>query len=127
MTRVCTLAKYIYNETYIHEDRVKSIKQELSQQPLPEVSTLYKLLADKNRLQIAYALLIEDELCVCDIAAIIDATTATTSHHLRQLYKAGIATFRKEGKLVYYSLADEHIHQIIKQAFHHMKEHPVHV
>jgi DNA-binding transcriptional ArsR family regulator len=127
MTGVCTLAKNICDVTCIHEDRVKRIKQELSQQPFPEVSTLYKLLADKNRLQIAYALLIEDELCVCDIAAIIDATTATTSHHLRQLYKAGIATFRKEGKLVYYSLADEHIQQLIQQAFRHMKEHPVHV
>lgn len=113
--------------TCIHEDKVKRVKQELSQQPVPEVSTLYKLLADKNRLQIAYALLIEDELCVCDISAIIDATTATTSHHLRQLYKAGAATFRKEGKLVYYSLADDHVHQIIQQAFRHMKEHPAHV
>ncbi len=121
------MAKDICEVTCINEDKVKSVKRELSGQPVSEVSTLYKLLADKNRLQIAYALLIEDELCVCDIAAIIDATTATTSHHLRQLYKAGIATFRKEGKLVYYSLADEHIQQLIQQAFRHMKEHPVHV
>ena len=121
------MAKDICEITCIHRDKVQRVKQQLSGQPVSEVSTLYKLLADKNRLQIAYALLMENELCVCDIAAIIEATTATTSHHLRQLYKAGITNFRKDGKLVYYSLADEHIHQIIKQAFHHMKEHPVHV
>lgn len=121
------MAKDTCEVTCINEDKVKRVKRELSQQPLSEVRTLYKMLADKNRQQIAYALLAEDELCVCDIAAIIEATTATASHHLRQLYKAGVATFRKEGKLVYYSLADHHIRQLIQMGFRHMKEHPVHV
>ncbi|WP_226376939.1 ArsR/SmtB family transcription factor [Oceanobacillus halotolerans] len=109
--------------TCIHQDKVDRVKQELKQQPILEVGKIYKLLADPNRLQIAYALLLEEELCVCDLANIIEASNATTSHHLRQLYKAGIATYRKEGKLAYYQLVNQHIKQLISQAFYHMKEH----
>ncbi|SFB04438.1 cadmium-sensing regulator, CadC [Lentibacillus halodurans] len=108
--------------TCINEDKVNHVKQKLNNQPIDKVISLYKLLADRNRLQIAYALLIEKELCVCDIANIIGATTATTSHHLRKLYKAGIAAFRKEGKLAYYSLSDDHMKQVITQGFLHGKE-----
>ncbi|WP_164671026.1 ArsR/SmtB family transcription factor [Virgibacillus doumboii] len=108
--------------TCIHEDKVNRVKQQIESQSLESVMKVYKLLADKNRLQIAYALFIEEELCVCDLANIIGATTATTSHHLRQLHKAGIAMFRKEGKLVYYSLSDSNMKQLISQTFSHMKE-----
>lgn len=108
--------------TCIHEDKVNRVKQQIEIQPLEDVMKVYKLLADKNRLQIAYALYIEEELCVCDLANIIGATTATTSHHLRQLHKSGIATFRKDGKLVYYSLTDHQMKQLISHAFSHMKE-----
>ncbi|MFD1038337.1 ArsR/SmtB family transcription factor [Virgibacillus byunsanensis] len=118
------MAKDMCEVTCIHEDRVSRVKEQIIDQPFSAVATMYKLLADQNRLQIAYALLLEEELCVCDIANIIGATTATTSHHLRQLHKTGIATYRKEGKLVYYSLVDHHIKQLIQQAFSHMKEHP---
>ncbi|MBP1950674.1 ArsR/SmtB family transcription factor [Virgibacillus litoralis] len=120
------MPKDICEVTCIHEDKVERVKQQIDQQPFEKVTTIYKLLADKNRLQIAYALLIEEELCVCDIANIIGATTATTSHHVRQLNKAGIASFRKDGKLVYYSLYDSHIKQLISQAFSHMKEDSYH-
>ncbi|MEC5424677.1 metalloregulator ArsR/SmtB family transcription factor [Virgibacillus sp. C22-A2] len=121
------MPKDICEVTCVHIDKVKRVKQLMVNEPIAEVSTIYKLLADPNRLQIAYALLIEEELCVCDIAAILEATTATTSHHLRKLYKAGIAAYRKEGKLVYYSLYDSHIKELIQQAFVHMKEHSTHV
>ncbi|SHG32737.1 ArsR/SmtB family transcription factor [Ornithinibacillus halophilus] len=100
------MAKDICEVTCIHTDKVDQVKKQLGKLPILKISALYKLLADPNRLQIAYALTLEDELCVCDIANIIGATTATTSHHLRQLHKAEIATYRKEGKLVYYSLSD---------------------
>ncbi|QKY71192.1 metalloregulator ArsR/SmtB family transcription factor [Lentibacillus sp. CBA3610] len=113
--------------TCINEDKVNHVKQELNNQPTDKVISLYKLLADRNRLQIAYALLIEKELCVCDLANIIGATTATTSHHLRKLHKAGIATFRKEGKLAYYSLSDAHMKQVIKQGFLHREEESAYV
>ncbi|ALX49161.1 ArsR/SmtB family transcription factor [Lentibacillus amyloliquefaciens] len=114
--------------TCINEEKVNHVKHELNKQSIDTVIGLYKLLADRNRLQIASALLVEQELCVCDLANIIGATTATTSHHLRKLHKVGIATFRKEGKLVYYSLSDEHnMKQVITQGFLHGKEESVHV
>ncbi|MFD1361992.1 ArsR/SmtB family transcription factor [Lentibacillus salinarum] len=117
----------ICDVTCINEEKVNHVKQALNSQPIDKVISLYKLLADRNRLQIAHALLIEQELCVCDLANIIGATTATTSHHLRKLYKAGIATFRKEGKLAYYALSDDHMKQIITQGFLHGKEETAHV
>ncbi|WP_010529390.1 ArsR/SmtB family transcription factor [Lentibacillus jeotgali] len=112
--------------TCINEEKVDRVKQELNGQPIDKVIGLYKLLADRNRLQIASALLVEKELCVCDLANIIGATIATTSHHLRKLSKAGIATFRKEGKLAYYSLSDEHMKQVITRGFLHGEEEQSH-
>ncbi|WP_336867358.1 metalloregulator ArsR/SmtB family transcription factor, partial [Peribacillus frigoritolerans] len=73
------------------------------------VAKIFKALSDDTRIKIAYSLSLEDELCVCDVANIVGATTATTSHHLRLLKNLGLANYRKEGKLVYYSLDDEHV------------------
>ncbi|MBA2174163.1 winged helix-turn-helix transcriptional regulator [Halobacillus locisalis] len=83
------------------------------------VEQIFKALSDSTRLKVAYALTLEKELCVCDVANIIQATTATASHHLRLLRKQGLATYRKEGKLVFYSLANEHIHQLVSLAMIH--------
>src|SRR5699024_5527017 len=121
------MAQDICDVTCINEEKVDHVKQELINQPIDNVIGLYKLLADRNRLKIASALLVEKELCVCDLANIIEATIATTSHHLRKLHKAGIATFRKEGKLAYYSLSDKHMIQVITQGFLHGKEEGTHV
>ncbi|EKN71401.1 cadmium efflux system accessory protein [Neobacillus bataviensis LMG 21833] len=87
-----------------------------------EVSKLFKALADETRMKIAYALTLEDELCVCDVANIVGATTATASHHLRHLKGLGLAKYRKEGKLAYYSLDDDHVKQLIHIAVAHQKE-----
>ncbi|MFS0645643.1 ArsR/SmtB family transcription factor [Siminovitchia sp. 179-K 8D1 HS] len=86
------------------------------------VELLFKALADATRLKVAYALTMEDELCVCDVAEIIGSTTATASHHLRYLRNMGLAKYRKEGKLVFYSLLDEHVHQIVNIALIHYQE-----
>ncbi|NBJ67930.1 ArsR family transcriptional regulator [Roseburia sp. 1XD42-34] len=86
------------------------------------VEQIFKALADATRLKIAYALTLERELCVCDIANIIGATKATASHHLRLLRNMGLAKHRKEGKLVFYSLEDEHVHQLVTIATVHAKE-----
>ena len=64
---------------------------------------------------------LEGELCVCDVANIIESSTATASHHLRLLKNLGIAKYRKEGKLVYYSLDDEHVKQLVEKAFLHQR------
>lgn len=116
------MEKDVCDVTIVHQDRVSRVQKEMKIQPVNEVATIYKMLADKNRLKIAYSLLIEKELCVCDLSAIIGASTATTSHHLRQLYKAGIASSRRDGKLVYYFLIDNHIKELVQSAFTHMKE-----
>ncbi|KAA0549846.1 winged helix-turn-helix transcriptional regulator [Bacillus sp. BGMRC 2118] len=108
--------------TCVHEDTVNKVSTELIQQNTFEVATLFKALADETRLKIAYSLTIEEELCVCDVANIIGSSTATASHHLRLFSKLGLAKSRKKGKLVYYSLDDEHVKQLINIAFEHQKE-----
>lgn len=108
--------------TCIDEEKVKRGKNELLQQNPLEVAKVFKALSDDTRIKIAYALSLEDELCVCDVANIVGATTATTSHHLRLLKNLGLAKYRKEGKLVYYSLDDDHVKQLIQVAFAHQKE-----
>ncbi|WP_088105477.1 ArsR/SmtB family transcription factor [Halalkalibacter urbisdiaboli] len=104
------------------EAKVKRVTTIVGAENLTPIAGIFKALADETRLKIAYSLLQEDELCVCDVANIIGATTATVSHHLRLLRNLGITKSRKEGKLVFYSLDDEHVRLIIKTAIIHGKE-----
>lgn len=106
----------------VNEQVVNHVVQQVKQSDTAQVSTLFKALADETRMKIAYALTIEEELCVCDVASIVGATTATASHHLRHLRKLGLAKFRKQGKLVYYSLDDDHVKQLISLAVTHQEE-----
>ncbi|WP_197249447.1 ArsR/SmtB family transcription factor [Cytobacillus firmus] len=101
------------------EEKVNRIQGELVKEDLSGTAQLFKALADENRAKISYALCQDDDLCVCDIANIIGATVATTSHHLRTLHKQGIVKFRKEGKLAFYSLDDDHIRQLMMIALEH--------
>lgn len=102
--------------------------EEVVKRTQPQVNTvsgveqIFKALSDATRLKIIYALMLEKELCVCDVAEIIGSTTATASHHLRLLQKMGLAKYRKEGKLVFYSVADHHVHQLVTIALEHFKE-----
>jgi DNA-binding transcriptional ArsR family regulator len=108
--------------TCVDSDKVRRVRNQLVEQNTLEVSKVFKALSDHTRMKVAYALAVEDELCVCDVASIIGATTATASHHLRHLRDLGLAKYRKEGKLVFYSLDDDHVKQLIHLAFHHQKE-----
>jgi ArsR family transcriptional regulator, lead/cadmium/zinc/bismuth-responsive transcriptional repressor len=108
--------------TCVDEDKVKRLKGSISKQDTMSVSQIFKALSDDTRIKIAYALSEEDELCVCDVANIVGSSTATASHHLRLLRNLGLAKYRKEGKLVFYSLDDEHVRQLIKIAFEHQQE-----
>ena len=74
----------------VHEEKVSQLKSKLYTQETTGVAMIFKALADDTRIKIAHILTLEEELCVCDIAAIIDASTATTSHHLRLLRKMGL-------------------------------------
>lgn len=70
-------------------------------------------LADDTRFKVLYALS-ESELCVCDVAAIVGATTATASYHLRLLYRTKLVDYRRDGRLVYYRLADNDIRPVLE-------------
>lgn len=108
--------------TCVDDIKVKRVKESVTKQNTLAVSQIFKALSDDTRIKIAYALSEEDELCVCDVANIVGSTTATASHHLRLLRNLGLAKYRKEGKLVFYSLDDEHVKQLIQIAFTHQQE-----
>ncbi|RHW34073.1 transcriptional regulator [Lysinibacillus yapensis] len=108
------------------EEKVNRIQGKLENEDIGSVAQLFKALADENRAKIAYSLCQDGELCVCDLANIIGSSVATASHHLRTLNKQGIVKFRKEGKLAFYSLDDDHIKQLILIALAHQKEVKVH-
>ncbi|MFC4353893.1 ArsR/SmtB family transcription factor [Chryseomicrobium palamuruense] len=103
-----------------HPEVVERITPLISQ--VKGVETIFKALSDATRMKIIYALTQEDELCVCDVAAIVSISTATASHHLRLLRTMGIAKNRKQGKLVYYSVKDHHITDLVKIAIEHLNE-----
>ncbi len=108
--------------TCFDEEKVKRVKETVSQNNTMAVAQIFKALADDTRVKIAFALSEEDELCVCDVANIVGCTTATASHHLRLLRNLGLAKHRKDGKLVFYSLDDDHVKQLIQIAFTHQQE-----
>ncbi|WP_336788491.1 ArsR/SmtB family transcription factor [Paenibacillus sp. MMO-177] len=104
------------------EDKVNRVKEKLNKNDFQDMAQIFKVLADHTRLKVAYALCDEQELCVCDVANIIASTMATASHHLRLLRNMGIANYRKEGKLVFYSLQGEQLKQLIRLAIEQQKE-----
>jgi ArsR family transcriptional regulator, lead/cadmium/zinc/bismuth-responsive transcriptional repressor len=103
-------------------EKVYETKKRIENENISEASLLFKVLADSNRAKIAYSLSHASELCVCDIANIVGITVANTSHHLRSMYKQGIVKYRKEGKLAFYSLDDNHIISILKSTIEHVNE-----
>ena len=117
MTKNDTCEIYCYDE-----EKVNRIQGDLQKVDISSVAKMLKAIADENRAKITYALCQEEELCVCDIANIIGITVANASHHLRTLHKQGLVKFRKEGKLAFYSLDDEHVKQIMMIALAHKSE-----
>ena len=85
------LSKDVCEITCINQEKVSRVKSSLTEQNPPEVAKIFKALSDDTRIKIAYALSLEDELCVCDVANIVGSTTATASHHLRLLKKSWIS------------------------------------
>lgn len=109
------------------EENVTRVQGELAKHDMGKVAQLFKAIADENRAKITYALCQDTELCVCDIANIIGASVATASHHVRILHKQGIVKFRKEGKLAFYSLDDQHIRELMMIALSHTNEVKIYV
>ncbi|MFX3617034.1 MAG: ArsR/SmtB family transcription factor [Sporolactobacillus sp.] len=105
--------------TCIHKDKVMRVRRSLEKNNTVVIADLFKILADQTRITIVHALALEEELCVCDVCAIVGCSKATASHHLRLLKKIGFAHSRKEGKFVYYSLDDDYVRQLVQLAFKH--------
>ncbi|PYZ95496.1 transcriptional regulator [Alteribacter lacisalsi] len=104
------------------EQKTARAATRMNQDEIRATSAIFKVLGDENRFKAAWALTIEEELCVCDVAVILGSSTATASHHLRKLSKIGLAKSRKEGKLVFYSLDDDHVRHMITLAMEHQQE-----
>ena len=100
--------------TIIHAEKVDQVQTELKDKDFADLLVLSKCLGDSSRIKILYALATYKEMCVCDLAAIINASMASTSHHLRFLKKSGVTVSYQEGKMVYYSLANEEIVTFIR-------------
>jgi len=109
--------------TAVHEDVVKRVQEILPS--LNGMLPIFKALADETRLKIAYSLTLE-EMCVCDVAAVIGSSVATASHHLRYLRDHSLAKSQRKGRMIYYSLADDHIHQLVTVAHEHALEGDAH-
>lgn len=89
------------------EELVARVKRGLpSEDALEEARVLFAALADRTRLRILHALLVADELCVCDVAHVLGMSVAAVSHHLRRLRQLGILKLRNDGKMAYYALRD---------------------
>ena len=89
------------------EELVARVKRELpSDEALEGARILFAALADRTRLRILHAMLSADELCVCDVAHVLDMSVAAVSHHLRKLRQLGILKLRNDGKMAYYALRD---------------------
>lgn len=107
---------------HVHQDIVDMVKQTIpAEDKLYNVSDLFSLFGDKTRMKILYVLSVS-EMCVCDIATVIDMSQSAISHQLNKLKQGKLVKFRKAGKSVFYSLADEHVKTIIEQGIEHIKE-----
>ena len=108
--------------TIIHEDVVKKVKKIMPEDDeIYDLAEFFKVFADSTRMKIIYALM-ENELCVCDLANIVNTTQSAISHQLKILRQSKLVKFRKEGKVVYYSLDDNHINQIFNCGLCHIEE-----
>ena len=109
-------------ENLVHQDAVERVRGLLPRdETLYDLAELFKIFGDSTRVKILYALL-ESELCVCDIAKLMEVSQSAVSHQLRVLKGSKLVKFRREGKAVYYSLADEHVTRILSQGMEHILE-----
>ena len=106
----------------IHEDVVERVRRQMPDEtPVYEVSELFKVFGDSTRSRMICALRLE-EMCVCDLAALLNMTQSAISHQLRILRSSRLVKSRKQGRVVYYSLDDDHIGEIFSLAFTHIME-----
>ena len=107
---------------HVHEDIVAKVEKEMpDDEILFDLAELFKIFGDSTRIKILY-LLFESEMCVCDIAQMLRMTQSAISHQLRVLKQMDLVKSRREGKTIFYSLADGHITTILSQGLDHIQE-----
>lgn len=106
----------------IHDEVVNKVKSNMpEEESLLDVADLFKVFSDSTRVKIICALF-QAEMCVCDIAVLLGMTKSSISHQLRVLRQTRLVKNRKSGKVVYYSLADDHVKMIFDQGYAHVTE-----
>ena len=114
--------KNMDKSTIVNQDVVNQVVEALpDEEILYDVAELFKVFGDSTRIKIICALF-ESEMCVYDLAAALSMTQSAISHQLRILKTANLVKFRREGKLIYYSLDDEHVQQIFDAGYKHVIE-----
>jgi ArsR family transcriptional regulator len=106
----------------IHKDVVDKVRERMpEEEQLYDLAELFKVFGDTTRIRILWALA-ESPMCVCDIATLLNMKQSAISHQLRVLKQARLVKYRRDGKVVYYSLDDEHVQQIFDQGINHISE-----
>lgn len=106
----------------VHEDIVKQVNEKMpEEEKLFDLAEFFKIFGDTTRIRMLYVLMCS-EMCVCDLAQLLDMTQSAISHQLRILKQMDLVKSRREGKSVFYSLADGHIKTILSQGLEHIEE-----
>ena len=106
----------------IHNETIQRVKKSFQKEEIIiDTAEFFKVLGDATRMKILSALF-QEEMCVCDIANLLNMTQSAISHQLRVLKQTRLVKYRKEGKVVYYSLEDEHVKHIVDEAISHISE-----
>ena len=106
----------------IHEETVAAVRgQMMEKETYVGLATLFKLFGDATRVQLLHALE-QQEMCVCDLAALLGVTKSAVSHQLKSLRLARLVKYRREGQVVFYSLADDHVKKIMDMGLEHITE-----
>ena len=106
----------------IHEETVERVRSAMPDgTDFTTLSNLYKMFADSTRIRILWALS-REAMCVCDLAVLLSMTKSAISHQLKALRLTNLVKFEKQGKIVYYSLADDHVKDMFEKGFEHIKE-----
>lgn len=107
---------------HAHKDVVDAVNAQMPEEEvLYDLAELFKVFGDSTRIRILYVLL-EAEMCVCDLAQLLHMTQPAISHQLRVLKQSQLVKYRREGKTVFYSLADGHVRTILSQGMEHIAE-----
>lgn len=107
---------------HVHQEIVAQVNQNMpDEEILYDLAELFKIFGDSTRIRILYVLF-ESEMCVCDIAQLLGMSQSAISHQLRSLKQSKLVKYRREGKTVFYSLADTHVRTILNQGMEHVAE-----